>query len=639
MSKYINIDEFDQFVDLKSFDRNQVTDELITMVKMFQEEDDLERIILSLITEPNLTPHGPTEIVDILTTQLSYKGKFGLTGIILKGSSFKTIKASIISHQVFRLRKLSDIKFAILGYVGNILDNAKDEFIQTAVDLNIQYSFIDVIDFVRLAILAGYLCPRDAKRIKNGKCSCGYRVKGSELNFLQIDSLNRLQEARNLKQSSGLVVLPTGTGKTRVAALDSKNCKASKILYVAHTHEILQNAHKEFSHVYGSDNVAYSFYHKTSAAPKVHLVTIQTISRNIPKIKSNNYDYVVVDEFHHAAASSYRKLIDNISPNFLLGLTATPFRGDRQDVIELCNGNIIVEYELRTGIDSGILSPFHYYGLFDDVDYTNIRQFNYGYSIKDLDKALIIASRDNSIISKWNVHAENLPTIAFCCSVNHANRVSKSFNQKGIPADIYIGTTPLVERDQLIEALRYGDLKVLCVVDVMNEGIDIPFVECLLFLRPTESKRVFFQQLGRGLRKFPGKNKVIVLDFIGNFSNAYRIVDYIGLLPYEEPTYSDLRKIRSSKEILNVPLGCEVHFEGRVIDVFAKQVFDPSRANRHNIAQILLYEYHKLSNKLGRLATKKEVDRYQILNSELYTLVFGNWKNFESLVNEDELFT
>jgi hypothetical protein len=546
MSTYIPIDEFDQFIGLKSFGREQVTDELISMVKTFQEKDDLEKIILSLIIEPNLTPHGPTEIVDILSTQLSHKGKYGLTGIILKGSSFRTIKASTISHQVFRLRKLAGVKFAIFGYVGNILDNAKDEFIQTVVDLNLIYSFIDVIDFARLAILAGYLCPIDARRIKDGKCSCGYRVKGSELNFLQIDSLNRLQEARALKQSSGVVVLPTGTGKTRVAAIDSKNCNAQKILYVAHTHEILQNAHKEFSHVYGSKNVSYSFANiRNVSTVKVHLETIQTIARNMTKIKTNNYDYVIIDEFHHAAARSYRKLIDNISPNFMLGLTATPFRGDRQDVIELCNSNIIVEYELRTGIDGGILSPFHYYGLFDDVDYTNIRQFSYGYSIRDLDKALILESRDKSIISKWKDHAENLPTLAFCCSVNHAKRIALSFNQENI---------------------------------------------------------------------------------------------YVGLLPYEEPTYSDLRRMRSSKDILNVPLGCQVEFEGRVINIFAKQVFDPSHANRHNIAQILLHEYHKLSMKLGRLATKKEVDRYQILHSGLYELVFGNWRNFENLVVDDELF-
>ncbi|MBK9096882.1 MAG: DEAD/DEAH box helicase [bacterium] len=640
MSTLINIDEFDQFIGLRLIGRDQVTNELISVVKTFQEEDKLEKIILSLIIEPNLTPHGPTEIVDILTTQLSFKGKYGLAGIILKGSSFKTIKASTISHQVFRLRKLADIKFAILGYVGSILDNAKDEFIQTALDLNIKYSFIDVIDFARLAVLAGYLCPRDARHIKDGRCLCGYRVKGSELNFLQTDSLTRLQEARTLKQSSGVIVLPTGTGKTRVAAIDSKNCKAKNILYVAHTHEILQNAYKEFSHVFGSNNVSYNVSRiSDTTSVKVHLETIQTISRNIPRIKSNDYDYVIIDEFHHAAARSYRNLIDNISPNFLLGLTATPFRGDRQDVIDLCNGNIIVEYELRTGIDSGILSPFHYYGLFDNVDYTNVRQFNYGYSIKDLDKTLIIESRDNSILSKWKEYAEGFPTLAFCCSVNHARRIALSFNQAEIPAEIYVGTTPLDKRDRLIEALRYGDLKILCVVDVMNEGIDIPFIECLLFLRPTESKRIFFQQLGRGLRKFPGKDKVIVLDFIGNFTNAYRIVDYIGLLPYEEPTYSDLRKMRSSKDILNVPSGCQVEFEGRVIDIFAKQVFEPSRANRHNIAQILLYEYHKLSMRLGRFATKKEVDRYQILNSELYEMVFGNWNNFVNLIVDDELST
>ena len=587
-SSYIRIEEFDQFTRMKSIQRGDVKGEVISVVKSFKEAEDLEKVILSSIVEPNVTPHGPAEIVDILTLQLSYRGSYGLAGIILKGGSFKTVKPSHLSHQVFRLRKLADLHYAILGHVGNILDEAKDEFIQTAKELGVKYTVIDVVDFSRLAIMAGAICPRDGNKIVDGKCSCGYRVRGSDINPLQKEALTLLQKARELNQKAGVIVLPTGSGKTRVAALDSYNSKSKKILYVAHTKEILLNAYREFSHIYGKENVAFPLVDNTvNPDAKVQLHTIQKISRDIAKIRETNYDYVIVDEFHHAAARSYRALLENIKPAFLVGLTATPFRGDRQDVIELCDENIIVEFELRTGIDSGILSPFHYYGLFDDVDYTGIQEYGYGYSVRDLNKALIVESRDNAIITKWKEIAENLPTLAFCCSVNHAIRVSESFNKSGIPADYYVGTTSYEEREELIEALRYGDLKVLCVVDIMNEGIDIPFVECLLFLRPTESKRIFFQQLGRGLRKFPGKEKVIVLDFIGNFSNAYRIIEYIGLLPEKEPSYLDLRKIRSSKEVLNIPLNCEVQFESHVIDIFAKQVLDPRKATRHNIAQVL----------------------------------------------------
>jgi hypothetical protein len=172
-------------------------------------------------------------------------------------------------------------------------------------------------------------------------------------------------------------------------------------------------------------------------------------------------------------------------------------------------------------------------------------------------------------------------------------------------------------------------------VDVLNEGIDIPFVECLLFLRPTESKRIFFQQLGRGLRQSPGKERVLVLDFIGNFHNAYRIVEYLGLQPEETVVSESLGYSRSSKQIMNLPLGCRVEFEDRVIDIFANQVLDPKRATRHNIAQILIYLYLRTSRRLGRLATRREIDRLQILHSDFYRAVFGGWARFESLIQSD----
>jgi superfamily II DNA or RNA helicase len=188
------------------------------------------------------------------------------------------------------------------------------------------------------------------------------------------------------------------------------------------------------------------------------------------------------------------------------------------------------------------------------------------------------------------------------------------------------------KRAELVIKLQYGEIKVLCAVDVLNEGVDIPFVECLLFLRPTESKRIFFQQLGRGLRLSPGKDKVVVLDFIGNFHNAYRI----GLQPEETVVVESLGRFRSSKQVINLPLGCHVEFDDRVIDIFANQILDPKRATRHNIAQILIYLYLRTSKRLGHLATSKEIDRLQILDTELYKMVFGSWNKFETLIQGDE---
>jgi superfamily II DNA or RNA helicase len=355
----------------------------------------------------------------------------------------------------------------------------------------------------------------------------------------------------------------------------------------------------------------------------------------LDKADAHQYDYVIVDEFHHAAAKSYRRLISQVKPDFLLGLTATPFRSDKQDIVELCKGNIIVNFELRTGIDNGILVPYHYHGCFDDVDYSRLKHFAGGYTVKDLNRALIIPERDEGIIRKWRSMTEDMATLAFCCSHQHAQRMASAFNAAGIPAAEYLSTTSLEKRAALIKKFQYGEIKILCAVDVLNEGVDIPFVECLLFLRPTESKRIFFQQLGRGLRRSPGKDKVIVLDFIGNFHNAYRIVEYLGLQPEETLVFETLGRLKTTKQVINLPLGCQVLFDDRVIDVFANQILDPKRATRHNIAQILIYLYIRTSQRLGHWASLKEINRMQTLHSDFYKLVFGNWESFQELMKND----
>jgi len=633
---YIPIEKYDQFVSLSEFSRNKVSDKLIGAVRRFHEAEELEELVLRNLNDPNRTPHGPAEIVDIMTLQLSHRQSTGVAGFILKGRSFKRITPAEISHQIFRLRRITDLKFAVFGHTGNLLDEAREEFIHTAKDLGVDYTIIDATDFARLAVIQGVLCPRDALKIKNGRCLCGYRVSGDHLNILQRDALIQLQITHELGQIAGVVIMPTGSGKTRIAAIDSGRVGAKRILYVAHTHEILDGAEREFAHIYGTDAVHRGWkYTDTLPSPSVHLSTIQSISRSFGKVNVQQYDYVVLDEFHHAAARSYRSLISEVRPKFLLGLTATPFRGDRQDVIQLCKGNVLVNFELRTGIDQGILAPYHYHGCFDDVDYSQFKHLAGGYTVNDLNRALIIPERDEAIIKKWREMAEGLPTLAFCCSHQHAKRMASSFKSAGIPAAEYLGTTSIEERAKLIEKLQYGEIKVLCTVDVLNEGVDIPFVECLLFLRPTESKRIFFQQLGRGLRRSPGKDRVVVLDFIGNFYNAYRIVEYLGLQPEEMLVFETLGRSRSSKHVINLPLGCRVEFDDRVIDIFANQVLDPKRATRHNIAQILIYLYLRTSKRLGHLAMPKEIDRMQILHSEFYKTVFGSWENFEILMRSE----
>jgi superfamily II DNA or RNA helicase len=638
MGLLIRLEDFDNFKDTRDYPAEDILPAVLDQIRGLDEREELEPYIRSILADTNDTPHGPAEIVDILTHKVVVNKEGGMAAFVLKGKSFPTVRHHQVAHQIYRLEKIAGLRFAVFAAAGTVLDAAKEQFCATAERLNCRYAILDAMDLARLFVAYGFLCPRDGEKIVAGRCKCGYSPKRRIFNVLQKESLTALAGAHKLEHSAGLIILPTGSGKTRIAAEDAKEFDAECVLYVAHTQEILDVAQSELEAVFGTKNVtrhtSSSTLHRLN---RVNITTIQLLRQNLEKIQPKSFDYLVVDEFHHAAAKSYRDLISWAQVRFLLGLTATPFRGDRQDIAALCDQNVLVEFELRSGIDLGVLSPYHYFGCFDDIDYSKIQYDGGRYDIRDLERALIIPERDAAVIQKWREHAEEKPTLAFCCSHRHAKRVSEAFNEAGIAADFYVSSTKIADRKALAGRFQSGDLKILCVVDVMNEGIDLPFVECLLFLRPTESKRIFYQQLGRGLRKYVGKSHCVVIDFIGNFKNAFRLVEYQSLLPHiTDKPMATAAAIGNSKQILNLPLGCEVHFDDRVIDIFARQALDPRYATRHNIGKILVYQYLRLGARLGRNPTKRDVDRNLLLASELYILMFGSWQNFERIMGVDE---
>lgn len=627
----INFLAVDNFTAARGVRPRDIDPAALETVRNLHETDEMEPWIQAILFDTNNTPHGPVEIVDILTHKVSVHGRDGVAAFILKGRSFPTVRPAHVAHQILRLDRIDGLSFAFFAASGNVLDEAKEQFLTTARRLETDYCFLDCHDLARLFIAYGYICPREGEKIRDGRCACGYTPANRTSNILQQAALQELRVTHALKQPAGVVILPTGSGKTRVAVLDVKQTNSQRVLYVAHSHEILQGAEEEFLKEVPEDHIVRFDGRPTQKELKrVNLVTIQSLVRNLDVFAETPIDYLVVDEFHHAAARSYRRSVDALQPAFLLGLTATPFRADHQDVLELCNNNVIVDYDLRQGIEFGVLSPYHYFGCFDDIDYTNIRHNGNRYDIRDLERALVIPERDRAIIAMWNEKAQGKPTIAFCCSRTHAQRVAESFRAADIPADMYIANTPHEERSVLRDRLRRGDLKVLCVVDILNEGIDLPFVECLLFLRPTESKRVFFQQFGRGLRRFVGKEHCTVIDFIGNFKNAHAIIEHLGLEPYEheEPGREQARG-RRAKEILNLPIGCEVEFEERVINIFGNQTMNPRFATRQNIARILIHQYIKLERRLGRKPTVREINRSYVIDSRYYQMIFGSWRAFE----------
>ena len=639
MSRLVAIEAFDNFKAVKDVPEVAVTAELIDTVRRLDERDEFEPFLRCILADFGQTPHGPAEIVDIFTHKVSVKGQYGMAAFILKGKSFPTVRPADVAHQIYRLKKIDGLSYAVFGSAGTVLDAAKEQFCSTCEEIGVRYAILGAVELARLFVAYGFLCPRDGNLISAGRCRCGYSPQKRILNLLQGEALDELAAAHRANQRTGLVVLPPGSGKTRIAAEDALKTKAARILYIAHTHDILDVAESEFAAKFGSNCVARP---ETAAdlkqSRRVTIATIQLLAENLDKISADRFDYVVVDEFHHAAAGSYRRLIERLRPAFILGLTATPYRADGQDILQLCNDVIVVSHELRFGIETGVLCPYHYFGCFDDVDYTNVSHNGLNYDIHDLERALLVPKRDNAIIRKWKEKAAGKPTIAFCCTIKHAQRVKSHFRDEGIRAAVYASNTSKRDRGLILADFKSGALSVLCAVDVLNEGADLPFVECLLFLRPTESKRIFYQQLGRGLRLCPGKRHCIVIDFIGNFKNAHKIIEYQGLLPFADDNQLDyFASPRKPKELLNLPLGCEVNFDDKVIDIFASQANSPEFATRHNIERILLYQFDRLAKRLGRHPTKKEIDHNYLVGSEIYATRWGSWHDFEAAVKDREI--
>jgi hypothetical protein len=256
LSGLLRIDDFVNFSQVRDVLPSHITLDHLNAVRSLDERQELEPYIRVILHDPNETPHGPAEIVDILTHKVEIIGDAaGMAAFILKGRSFPTVRPKDVAHQIYRLEKVADLRTAIFAAPGTILDSAKEQFCSTALRIGCQYAIFDAIDLSRLLIAYGFLCPRDARKIVSGRCQCGYSPKKRLLNLFQKDSLSALQNARKRGESAGLIILPPGSGKTRIAAEDSFRAGAEKILYLAHTAEILDVAESEFEAVFSKQNV------------------------------------------------------------------------------------------------------------------------------------------------------------------------------------------------------------------------------------------------------------------------------------------------------------------------------------------------------------------------------------------------
>ncbi|MFA5531553.1 MAG: DEAD/DEAH box helicase family protein [Thiohalomonadaceae bacterium] len=361
-----------------------------------------------------------------------------------------------------------------------------------------------------------------------------------------LDKLNAERKVRG--NNRNLVVAATGTGKTVVSAFDYKrHCNENKgssnrLLFIAHREEILKQSLACFRGVLRDPNFGELFVGGYRPESIDHLfMSIQTFNSQswIDKTHKGFYDYIVVDEFHHAAAPTYKKLLTHYEPKILLGLTATPERMDGQSIFSYFNDRIAAEIRLPEAIDRKLLSPFQYFGITDEIDLRDVKWERGGYDIRELSNVYTLNTeaakrRCNMIIkslSRYSTDTGEIKGLGFCVSVAHANFMAEYFVNHGIPSLALTGDAPNEVRNNAKKKLLSGQIRFIFVVDIYNEGVDIPEVNTVMFLRPTESLTIFLQQLGRGLRLAENKECLTVFDFIGQANKKYTFEDkFVALL-------------------------------------------------------------------------------------------------------------
>ena len=459
-----------------------------------------------------------------------------------------------------------------------------------------------------------YLHQNEENESEDTKVRLLYEPRGA-----QIEALCALEDTRAEGAKRALVQAATGVGKTYLAAFDSKSYE--RVLFVAHREEILKQAAASFRNVRNSEDYGFFTGEEKSTDKSVIFASVATLGRSeylSEKYFAPDYfQYLVIDEFHHAVNEQYQRIVKYFKPQFLLGLTATPERMDGRNIYELCDYNVPYEISLKDAINKGMLVPFHYYGIYDDTDYSGLHLIRGRYDEKELNETYIGNVHRHDLIYKYYCKYGSKKALGFCCSRAHAEEMAKEFCERGIPSvAVYSNAngTYSEERGKAIKKLKSGEIRVIFSVDMFNEGVDITSVDMVMFLRPTESPIVFLQQLGRGLRRSKGKEYLNVLDFIGNYEKAGRVRFLLtgrtlGKNEYYNPAD------RSA-----FPDDCLIDFDMKLIDLFSEM------DKKHlKIKDQIRNEYYRVKELLGRIPSR--MDLFTYMDDDIYRVAITHSKD------------
>lgn len=427
----------------------------------------------------------------------------------------------------------------------------------------------------------------------------------------QIEALYALEDSRAQGATKGLVQAATGVGKTYLAAFDSADYP--HVLFVAHREEILKQAAVSFQNVRHSDDYGFFDGKQKDTDRAVIFASVATLGREEYLTEEffapDYFDYIVIDEFHHAVNEQYKRIVAYFRPQFLLGLTATPERMDGKNIYELCDYNVPYEISLKEAINKGVLVPFHYYGIYDETDYAVLHPVKGHYEERELNDVYIGNRKRYDLIYKYYMKYRSKRALGFCCSRQHAEEMAKEFCARGVAAvAVYSNAEGAFSEDRgrAIEKLKNQEIRVIFSVDMFNEGVDIASLDMVMFLRPTESPIVFLQQLGRGLRISKGKKYLNVLDFIGNYEKAgqarllLRGGNRFGERAVYDPNGSEY------------PDDCIVDFDMRLIDLF-RELDKKSQSMKERVRQ----EFYRVKELLGgKVPTRMEFFTY--MDSAIY---------------------
>lgn len=454
-------------------------------------------------------------------------------------------------------------------------------------------------------------------------------------NKMQKEALKNLQKLRLLRETKGLIISATGTGKTYLAALDVKNYNPKRFLFVAHREQILKKSLDGFHKVLGGDkktNYGILSGNAKNTDTKYLFATVQTLSKaeNLNQFKRDEFDYILIDEAHHVGSKIYGKLLDYFTPDFLLGMTATPERSDDKNIYELFDYNVPYEIRLQEALEEEMLVPFHYIGVSD-----------YTYNGEVIDdntnlKYLVSEERVKYVVEQskyYGYDGDVLHGLVFVSRKEEADEIAKLLTKNGYPSQMLSGEDSQEQREQAIEKLKNGELTYLVTVDIFNEGIDIPFINQVIMMRKTESVIVFVQQLGRGLRKAQGKEYLTVIDFIGNYKNNYLIP--VALTGDQSRTREGIREHVETGQIEGLST---INFEL----VAKKRILKQLRGKKNLFTLEIKKDYQELKRRLNKTPLIADFIKNNMVASQAILSILnkkGNYNDFLLKVDKDAAYS